>query len=66
MQTTLLNLSADIINVRDIIARVEELEAEQSADPMAFDNGEELDGLTELLSELQRVGGDWYPLTLTR
>ena len=72
MQTTTLDLSADIIDVRDIIARVEELEAEQSSDPMAFNNGEELDTLTAIMEELAGMGGDekwrgvWYPLTLIR
>lgn len=72
MQTTTLDLSADLIDVRDIIARVEELEAEQSSDPMAFDNGDELDTLTTILADLQGMGGDeqwrgnWYPITLIR
>lgn len=72
MLTTTIDLSADLIDVRDIIARVEELEAEQSSDPMAFDNGDELDTLTTILADLQGMGGDeqwrgdWYPVTLIR
>lgn len=72
MPTTKLDLYADIIDVRDIIARLEELEAEQSSDPMAFNNGEELDTLTAIMEELAGMGGDeqwrgvWYPLTLIR
>lgn len=72
MTTTTLDLSADLIDVRDLIARVEELEAEQASDPMAFDNGEELDTLTSIMEELAGMGGDeqwrghWYPVTLIR
>ena len=58
----------DTIDVRDIIARVEELESEQSDDG----EKEELETLTELLDELKGTGGDeewrgdWYPLTMIR
>lgn len=73
--------SADIIDVRDIIARVEELRDElpQSAhDVMPGTSDEieelqqELDSLESLLSELRGNGGDeqwegsWYPVTLIR
>jgi hypothetical protein len=71
----------DTLDVRDIIARVEELEDERDAideddaDALAewkTENDEELDELTELLSDLKGYGGDeqwrgdWYPGTLIR
>jgi Antirestriction protein (ArdA) len=71
----------DILDVRDIIARVEELEDERDAidedDAEALaewktENDDELDELTELLSDLKGYGGDeqwrgdWYPVTLIR
>lgn len=60
---TELDLSADVIDVRDIIARFEELE--ESGDC-------ELSELRKLLAELEGTGGDeqwrgdWYPVTLIR
>ena len=57
--------SADLIDVRDIIARVEELEGER-------DDYEELGPLVELLTDLRGHGGDekwrgdWYPGLLVR
>ena len=81
MHTKTLDLSADIIDVRDIIARVEELESDiedmtetehtghqATADALA----EELTALRALLGELAGAGGDeqwrgdWYPVTLIR
>ena len=72
-------LTDDIIDVRDIIARVEELreEIEAYAEKMDdwqanADNTEELETLENLLAELCGYGGDeqwegdWYPLTLIR
>jgi hypothetical protein len=67
--TTALDLTADIIDVRDIIARVEELE------PVVATTGEsdliaEWKKLTAILAELVGYGGDeewrgdWYPVTL--
>lgn len=69
----------DIIDVRDIIARVEELreEIEAYAEKMDdwhanADNVAELETLESLLSELCGNGGDeqwegdWYPVTLIR
>ena len=56
----------DTIDVRDIIARFEELESKQSDDG----EKEELETLTELLDQLKGTGGDeewrgdWYPLTM--
>lgn len=79
MQTTTLDLSADIIDVRDLIARVEELETlvnehnlsgGGSAD--SSDDKEELAELLDILADLQGMGGDeqwrgnWYPITLIR
>ena len=69
--TNTIDLTADIIDVRDIIARVEELES----DVDAIGEGEhiaEWKALTSILVDLQGMGGDekwrghWYPLTLIR
>ncbi len=66
MQSTQLNLTADVIDVRDIIARYEELEAESDGLPDA----EERVLLAAILDELKGYGGneqwrgDWYPITL--
>lgn len=76
MQTDLSN-SADMIDVRDIIARVEELEAIEGIEEKISaleqdDDATELVGLRELLGELCGYGGDeqwrgdWYPITLIR
>ena len=60
---------ANILDARDLIARVEELEA---TDPREEDEQDELDQLSALLAELRDNGGDeewrgaWYPLTLIR
>lgn len=70
--------SADVIDVRDIISRVEELEVEceterdDSETDEALDLRAELATLTGLLADLAGDGGDeqwrgdWYPLTLVR
>lgn len=70
-----LDLQADIIDVRDIIERFEDLESEYDA----FDTPEEIKNWSDLeeftilqttLEELQGNGGDeqwrgdWYPITL--
>lgn len=69
MKTTV-DLSANVIDVRDIIARVEELEInrdtfnavkESESDSWAEhepSDAEELDGLTAILEELKGYGGD--------
>ncbi|MDN7595290.1 antirestriction protein ArdA [Burkholderia multivorans] len=70
---------ADVIDVRDVIARVEELRSaiEAYAEKMIdwqenADNTEELEQLESLLSKLAGNGGDekwegqWYPITLIR
>ena len=59
----------DIIDVRDIIARVEDLEETLPSDD---EDLAELDTLKSLLSDLAGNGGDeqwngeWYPVTLIR
>jgi hypothetical protein len=69
--TTTYNLAADIIDVRDIIARVEELETiEPQTEEEKFRNVEEYADLLSILEELEGNGGDeqwrgdWYPITL--
>ena len=58
----------DIIDVRDIIARIEDLESEQPL--QADDYLAELDLLKALMDDLKGNGGDeqwdgdWYPVTL--
>lgn len=63
----------DIIDVRDIIARVEELENEVAdTEAQAWANRDEYAALTAILDELEGQGGDeqwrgnWYPTTLIR
>ena len=69
MQTTL-DLSADSIDVRDIIERVEELEELQDQGEYLETPDCELVTLRAILAELEGNGGDeqwrgeWYPLTL--
>lgn len=74
--TTTLDLSADVIDVRDIIARVEELandlttySAEAHANPeLAAEHA----ALCAILADIKGLGGDeqwegdWYPVTLIR
>jgi hypothetical protein len=68
MTTSTLDLTADIIDVRDIIARFEELEDASDGLPDA----EERTQLAAILDELKGNGGDeqwrgdWYPCTLIR
>jgi len=67
----------DIIDIRDVIARVEELREERDAleeghDWGGSDESEELKDLETLLEECKGNGGDeewegdWYPVTLIR
>ena len=76
MQTQL-DLNSDIIDVRDIIARIEELEVEMEGEnpdtASCWDNtevGEEWKNLNAILEDLKGQGGDeqwrgdWYPVTL--
>jgi hypothetical protein len=72
MQTTTLDLSADMIDVRDIIARFEELDPEYSTIQLTSEEREELETLTAILEDLKGNGGDeqfrgdWYPRHLVR
>lgn len=77
---TTLDLTADIIDMRDVIGRFEALETElQTEDLMYTEDGstpdearEELQLLGDILGELRSYGGDeqwrgdWYPITLIR
>lgn len=64
--------SEDIIDVRDIIERVEELESESELDITTIEREAELANLQAILEELKGYGGDeqwrgdWYPVTLIR
>jgi hypothetical protein len=65
------DLGADVIDVRDIISRVQELRDERdSEEELPDDDAAELDMLEGILSELAGCGGDeefdgdWYPVTL--
>lgn len=73
MTTNELDLTADIIDVRDIIARIEELENnEPDSEDAKWAQCDEYAKLTDILEELKGSGGDeqwrgdWYPLTLIR
>lgn len=65
-----LDLSADIIDVRDIIERVEELKDQFGQ--FTIEEREELETLRGILDDLKGNGGDekwegdWYPVTLIR
>jgi len=70
---TELDLSADIIDVRDIIKQFEELEELQESGDYLETPDCELSELRKLLTELEGTGGgdeqwrgDWYPVTLIR
>lgn len=74
METTL-DLNADIIDVRDIIARVESLEDAvylNNPDNASDADKSELETLRTILENLQGEGGDeqwrgdWYPMLLVR
>lgn len=66
--------SEDYLDVRDIIARVEELESEREDDADAFgaEDAAELAALAAILDDMKGYGGDeewrgdWYPVTLIR
>lgn len=75
----MLDLTDNIINVSDIMIRVEELESERDAYPTdadtlwdQTDESRELAHLESLLDDLKGNGGDeewrgdWYPVTLIR
>ena len=70
-----LDLTDDMIDVRDIIARIAELEnliEGEGCDDTCDDYNEELKALMALMQELNGMGGDeqwqgdWYPLALIR
>jgi hypothetical protein len=72
---TTLDLTADVIDVRDIIARYEELAADmpEGTDAAMYewlDANPKLRQLSDILAELAGYGGDeqwrgdWYPVTL--
>jgi hypothetical protein len=67
MTTSTLNLTADIIDTRDIIERLEELEGIETP---TEEEQAELDSLAALMDELEGLGGDeqwrgdWYPQCL--
>lgn len=75
-QTREISNTDDIIDVRDVIARVGELEGLRDDPDEEFDygadEGQQLLTLTELLDDLRGKGGDeewrgdWYPATLIR
>lgn|SRR5574337_519667 len=62
----------DVIDLRDVIARVEELREGRDESGETADDAEELAVLESLLSECKGAGGDeqwegdWYPVTLIR
>ena len=73
MTTNELDLNNDIIDVRDIIARVEALEKELPDNDNEFrvwEHAVEFDTLVEILEDLKGEGGDeqwrgdWYPVIL--
>lgn len=72
-------MSSDTLDIRDVIARYEDLETERDAvadsdearsDWLESEDGEELQNIEALLDELRGNGGDeqwrgdWYPVTL--
>lgn len=69
-----LDLTADIIDIRDIISRIEEIELDLTGDEFPTDEEiallEEHKTLTAIMEELKGNGGDeqwrgdWYPLQL--
>jgi hypothetical protein len=69
---TTLDLTADTIDVRDIIARFMELEELQEQGEYTETPDCELQTLTAILAELKGEGGDeqwrgdWYPMLLIR
>lgn len=72
MENTTLDLSADTIDIRDIIERYEELESVLPEDRHSEEIDPEFIELERILADLQGNGGDeqwrgdWYPLMLIR
>jgi hypothetical protein len=64
--------SEDILDVRDIMARVEDLESQKEDESLDDDGAQELAHLVALLDEIKGYGGeeqwrgDWYPNPLIR
>ena len=78
IETSTMHLD-DIIDVRDIIERIEDLldsmddhEAEPDGGHWSDEEAQELQTLTDIMDELKGCGGDkqwrgdWYPVTLIR
>lgn len=74
MQSIDFYTSQNIIDIRDIIERIEELEAVYAdcPDNLTAEDGEELATLNAIMEDLKGSGGDeqwrgdWYPVTLIR
>ena len=72
MQDTKLDLTADIIDTRDIIGMLEKLEDLQESGDYLETPDCEMAMLRKILSNLESLGGDeqwrgnWYPVTLIR
>jgi len=64
--------SDDLIDVRDVIARFEELETQAESEALDADDQTEFDSLKGFLDDLNGMGGDeqwrgdWYPVSLIR
>jgi hypothetical protein len=56
---TKINLDADIIDSRDIIDRIDELEAERAEGPLDDDDAEELAALVAIREEADGYVADW-------
>lgn len=78
IETSIMHMD-DIIDVRDIIERIEELESlkdDHEAEPdgghWSDEDAQELRTLTDIMDDLKGYGGDeqwrgdWYPVTLIR
>lgn len=70
-----LDNSEDILDARDVIARVEELEEardDEDGTGLSDDEAQELASLSAFLEQMKGYGGDeewrgdWYPVTLVR
>jgi hypothetical protein len=72
MTATEISNSEDLIDVRNVIARIEELEEAQAGLYIEEDEFEELNTLSELMIGMRGYGGDeqwrgdWYPGSLIR
>lgn len=66
MRNTISN-SDDVIDSRDVIARIEELESELKSSPDTFEDQYELTALKSLADEAEKYAPDWhYGETLIR